>query len=51
MGPLGILLMGGVASLVGPMLAIELVATAGFIAISAIGAIWRRRERAGMLLG
>jgi hypothetical protein len=28
----------------GPMLAIDLVATTGFVAVCVIGAVWRRRE-------
>lgn len=47
MGPLGILLIGAVAGLVGPMLAIELVAATGFVAVCTIGVAWRERERAG----
>ncbi len=45
MGPLGILLMGGMASLVGPLLAIEMVAATGFVLVLVIGIEWRRRER------
>jgi MFS family permease len=44
MGPLGIVLMGALASFMGPMLAIDLVATTGFVAVCVIGAVWRRRE-------
>jgi MFS family permease len=42
MGPLGILLVGGIANFVGPMLAIEVVETTGLIAVGVIGMIWRR---------
>ena len=45
MGPLGILLVGGIASFAGPLLAIDLVASAGLVAVCAIGVLWRRRER------
>jgi MFS family permease len=45
MGPLGILLMGGVADFLGPMLAIDLVAATGFITVCVVGVIWRRQER------
>jgi hypothetical protein len=45
MGPLGILLMGAVADFLGPMLAIDMVAATGFVAVCAIGVVWRRRER------
>jgi MFS family permease len=44
MGPLGILLMGFIANFAGPLLAIDLVASTGFVAVCAIGIIWRRRE-------
>ncbi len=46
MGPLGILLVGGIASFVGPRLAIDLVASTGFVLTTLIGVIWRRREKA-----
>jgi len=45
MGPLGILLMGAIADFVGPMLAIDIVAATGFVAVCAIGVVWRRQER------
>ncbi|HEY4171963.1 MAG TPA: MFS transporter [Rhodopila sp.] len=45
MGPLGILLMGTVANFVGPMLAVDIVASTGFVLVCAIGVVWRRRER------
>ncbi len=44
MGPLGILLMGFVADFVGPLVAIDVVASVGFIAVCVIGVVWRRRE-------
>ena len=44
MGPLGILLVGGIADLVGPMLAIDMVAATGFVLVCAIGVGWQRRE-------
>jgi MFS family permease len=44
MGPLGILLIGMIADFIGPMQAIELIAATGFISVSIIGMIWRRRE-------
>ncbi len=46
MGPLGILLVGMIADFIGPMLAIEVVETAGLIAVCVIGLVWRRREGA-----
>jgi hypothetical protein len=45
MGPLGILLMGTIADFVGPMLAIDVVAAAGFVSVCGIGIVWSRRER------
>lgn len=45
MGPLGILLMGTVADFVGPMLAVDIVASTGFVSVCVIGVVWRRRER------
>ncbi|HVY14876.1 MAG TPA: MFS transporter [Rhodopila sp.] len=45
MGPLGILLMGTIADFAGPRMAIDIVASAGFAAVTAIGVVWRRRER------
>jgi MFS family permease len=45
MSPLGILMMGGIASLVGPLLAIELVVATGFVSVVVIGVEWQRRER------
>jgi MFS family permease len=44
MGPLGILLVGAMASFIGPMLAIDVIAAAGFVSVCAVGIIWRRRE-------
>jgi len=44
MGPLGILLVGGIADVVGPMLAIDIVAVTGFVSVCAVGIVWRQRE-------
>jgi MFS family permease len=44
-GPLGILLMGAIAAFVGPMMAIDLVASAGFVLVCLSGLVWRGRER------
>ena len=46
MGPLGILLIGGIASLAGPLRAVDIVALTGLAAVAAIGWHWRRSERA-----
>ncbi|MFL5252970.1 MAG: MFS transporter [Rhodopila sp.] len=45
MGPLGILLMGTIANFVGPLLAVDLVAATGLVAVCVIGVAWRRWER------
>jgi hypothetical protein len=42
--PLGILMMGAIADLTGPRAAMVAVASAGLVAVTAIGAAWRRRE-------
>jgi MFS family permease len=48
MGPLGILLFGAVADWVGPLLAIDLVASVGLICVAASGVWWWRRDKAGL---
>ena len=45
-GPLGILLMGVIASFLGPMAAIDIVASTGFVLVVACGLYWQRREQA-----
>lgn len=45
MGPLGILLIGGLADLWGPLIAIEVVETLGFVSVALMGVWWLRRER------
>jgi MFS family permease len=45
MGPLGILMIGAIADFAGPLLAIDLVAVTGFVAVCAVGVAWRHRER------
>jgi len=46
MGPLGILLFGAVAEVLGPLLAIEIVEAVGWICVAVMGVWWIRRERA-----
>jgi MFS family permease len=47
MGPLGILLIGFLAEMLGPMRAIDLVEMIGFLWVVWIGLQWRQRERVG----
>ena len=42
---MGILLMGTIANFVGPLLAVDLVAATGLVAVCVIGVAWRRWER------
>ena len=51
MGPLGILLFGAVADFVGPMLAIDLVASVGLVCVAASGLWWTRRDKIGLAAG
>jgi MFS family permease len=44
MGPLGILLVGVLAEVLGPLLAIDVIETAGFVLVAAIGLVWRRND-------
>jgi MFS family permease len=48
MGPLGILLFGAVADFVGPMLAIDIVASVGLACVAASGLWWTRRDKAAL---
>ena len=50
-GPLGILLVGGLASLMGPLAAVDTIALTGLVAVVAAGLVWRRAEaRQGMMV-
>jgi MFS family permease len=51
MGPLGILLFGAVADFVGPMLAIDLVASVGLVCVAASGWWWTQRDKIGLAAG
>jgi MFS family permease len=44
MGPVGILLIGALADLFGPLLAVDIMAVTGLVAVSAIGLAWRRND-------
>jgi MFS family permease len=45
MGPLGILLIGVLADRYGPLLAVDITAITGLIAVVAIGLVWHRNDR------
>lgn len=45
MGPLGILLIGVLAEWFGPLLAVDIMALTGLLAVSVIGIAWRRNDR------
>jgi hypothetical protein len=44
MGPVGILLIGALADMFGPLLAVDIMAVTGLVAVSAIGLAWRRND-------
>ena len=44
MGPLGILLIGFLADRFGPLLAVDIMALTGLVAVSTIGLVWRRND-------
>ena len=46
MGPLGILLIGGLADVLGPLMAIEVVEATGWVLVAIMGVWWWRREKA-----
>jgi MFS family permease len=43
-GPLGILLIGVLADRFGPLLAVDIMAIAGLVAVSVIGLVWRQND-------
>ncbi len=45
MGPIGILLVGALASILGPMRAVDVIELTGLILVSLAGGVWRRREQ------
>ena len=45
MGPLGILIIGVLADRFGPLLAVDIMATTGLIAVGVIGLVWRQKDR------
>ena len=45
MGPWGILLVGALAGLFGPLVAIDMIALIGFLSVLWCGLYWKRRER------
>lgn len=44
-GPVGILLVGALASVLGPLGAVDAIELTGLIAVAAAGLVWRRKER------
>jgi MFS family permease len=44
-GPVGILLVGTLATVLGPLGAVDAIELSGLVAVAAAGLIWRRRER------
>src|SRR6185312_13321016 len=44
MGPVGILLVGALASLLGPLHAVDTIELTGLVAVIAAGLVWRRKE-------
>ncbi len=44
-GPLGILLVGALAALLGPLGAVDAIELSGLAAVAAAGSVWRRREQ------
>ncbi len=44
-GPVGILLVGALASLLGPLGAVDAIELTGLVAVAAAGSLWRRREQ------
>jgi MFS family permease len=44
MGPLGVLLIGFLADRVGPLLAVDITAIAGLVAVGVIGLVWRQND-------
>jgi len=50
MGPLGILLIGAIASQLGPLLAVDVMALSGLVLVGSVGWLWRHNERVAALL-
>jgi predicted MFS family arabinose efflux permease len=44
-GPVGIVLIGALADLVGPLHAVDIMELAGLLAVAAAGLVWRRKEQ------
>jgi MFS family permease len=45
MGPLGILLIGTIASQLGPLVAVDVMALSGLVVVLGVGSLWRHNER------
>jgi MFS family permease len=50
MGPLGILLIGTLASQLGPLIAVDVMALSGLVVVLGVGLLWRRNERIAALV-
>lgn len=49
-GPVGILVVGALASILGPLNAVDTIELTGLVAVAAAGLIWRRKERQPALI-
>jgi MFS family permease len=49
-GPVGILLVGALANVLGPLGAVDAIELTGLVAVAAAGLIWRRKERRQLAL-
>ena len=50
MSPLGVLLVGAIASQLGPLVAVDVSALSGLVVVGGVGLLWRRNERTAALL-
>ena len=50
MSPLGILLIGAIASQLGPFVAVDVSALSGLVVVGCVGLLWRRNERVAALV-
>ncbi len=50
MSPLGVLLIGAIASQLGPLVAVDVSALSGLVVVGCVGLLWRRNERIAALV-